>query len=170
MSGALALILAASLLGLIVGLCYLYASRKRAGRLVPAVLLVAMAVGVYHMTAPDSLETKGPVEETVAVMFCYFAMVLGMFAEYGYSQAEKGAKRLAFDPMEFLMPLFASPIVFIPLLTITTDISMGGAFTKSKLMVYLVAFQNGFFWKGFFEERRTKASGLRPEASGLSQP
>jgi len=48
--------------------------------------------------------------------------------------------------------------VFILLLTITTDVSLSGAFKKSKLMVYLVAFQNGFFWKSFFEERRQKAT------------
>ena len=67
--------------------------------------------------------------------------------------------------MVFLMPIFASPIVFIPLLTITSDVAMGGgAFTKSKLMVYLVAFQNGFFWKGFFDKARHKAQGTRLEA------
>jgi hypothetical protein len=53
------------------------------------------------------------------------------------------------------MPIFASPIVFIPLLTLTTDEALaGGAFTRAKLMVYLVAFQNGFFWRNFFEQRR----------------
>ena len=36
------------------------------------------------------------------------------------------------------------------------------AFTKAKLMVYLVSFQNGFFWKSFFE-RRQKA--VEQEAS-----
>jgi len=102
----------------------------------------------------DTVESKGTVDETAPVVFCYLAMLLGMFAEYGYSQAEHGHTKLTFALMDFLMPIFASPIVFIPLLTITADMSDGGAFTRSKLMVYLVAFQNGFFWKSFFEQRR----------------
>jgi hypothetical protein len=37
----------------------------------------------------------------------------------------------------------------------------GGAFTRAKLMVYLVAFQNGFFWKKLFEQRRRALSDAR---------
>ena len=109
------------------------------------------------------MESKGTIDETGPVVFCYLAMLLGMFAEYGYSQAEHGHTRLTFVLMDFLMPVFASPIVFIPLLTITADMAEGGAFTRSKLMVYLVAFQNGFFWKSFFEQRRkaVQDGGLR---------
>ena len=49
----------------------------------------------------------------------------------------------------------AAQTAFIPLLTLTSEVAIGGAFTRAKLMVYLVAFQNGFFWKSFFEQRRT---------------
>ena len=31
---------------------------------------------------------------------------------------------------------------------------VGRATTQGKLMVYLVAFQNGFFWKSFFEQQK----------------
>jgi len=35
-------------------------------------------------------------------------------------------------------------------------------FPLMKLMVYFVAFQNGFFWKSFFEQRRKAVEeGLR---------
>ena len=85
--------------------------------------------------------------------------VMIMMAEYGYAQAERGRKKFKFELVTFMMPVFASPIVFIPLLTLTTDEAMaGGAFTRVKLMVYLVAFQNGFFWKSFFEQRRLAAA------------
>ena len=99
----------------------------------------------------------GAIQEVVATALCYAAMLLGMIAQYFYKQAERGDKKLSFEPLEFLMPIFASPIVFIPLLTITSDLALTGAFTKGKLMVYLVAFQNGFFWKSFFEQRRKAA-------------
>ena len=89
--------------------------------------------------------------------FCYLSMVFGMVAQYYYKQAQRGDKTFTFEPLEFLMPIFASPIVFIPLLTITSDMAFSGAFSKSKLMVYLVAFQNGFFWKSFFGQRQKQA-------------
>jgi hypothetical protein len=109
-----------------------------------------------------TVETKGPAQEAIAVVFCYAAMLLGMIAQYGYSQAERGRKRFKFEAMQFMMPVFASPIVFIPLLTITADMPLGGAFTRAKLMVYLVAFQNGFFWKSFFEQRREIVTEAHP--------
>jgi hypothetical protein len=85
-------------------------------------------------------------------------MPLGMMAEYGYAKAERGETTFTFELMPFLMPISACPIVVLPLLTLTTgDAMVGGAFTRAKLMVYFVAFHNGFFWKGFFEQRRMAA-------------
>jgi len=86
------------------------------------------------------------------------------FVAYVYAQAEKGQERLTFAPMTFLMPILASPIVFIPLLTIAAEVNSPGILSQSKLMVYLVAFQNGFFWKSFFEQRRREsAEGARAQ-------
>jgi hypothetical protein len=152
------MILTLSLAGLIACVAHLEFRRHRDRRFLPGILMLTFALALFVFARADSVETKGPLEEMVPVVFCYVAMLLGMVAEYGYRQAEQGRKRFRFELMEFLMPVFASPIVFIPLLTITTDMSLGGAFTKSKLMVYLVAFQNGFFWKSFFEQRRRKAA------------
>jgi hypothetical protein len=148
------ILLAGSLIGLIIGVAAIELRRGKSRRVLPGILIIAFAVGVFLLTRPANVETKGAVDETAGVVFCYGAMLLGMFAEYGYRQAERGETRFKFELMQFLMPVFASPIVFIPLLTITDDLPLGGAFTKAKLMVYLVAFQNGFFWKSFFEQRR----------------
>ena len=74
------------------------------------------------------------------------------------------APAAAFKPIEFLMPIFASPIVFIPLLTISSDAAMNGPFTQARLMVYLVAFQNGFFWKNFFDEKKPRVLAAPAEA------
>jgi len=129
--------------------------------MVASIILIGMALGVYWLSRPEAVETKGNTDATIAIIFSYLAMLLGMVAEYGYSRAGHGPKPFKID-MELLMPIFASPIVFIPVLTITSDMPVGGAFTKSKLMVYLVAFQNGFFWKSFFEERRQIAVSNLP--------
>ena len=153
MSFALILIVFASLLGLALGVAYVDLGR-RPRRYRATVALLAVALGVFAFALRDTVESKGTIDDTTPVVFCYLAMLVGMFAENGYSQAARGHTRLTFVLMDFLMPVFASPIVFIPLLTITADMAQGGAFTRSKLMVYLVAFQNGFFWKSFFEQRR----------------
>jgi hypothetical protein len=142
----------------IIGANCLEVVRSQVMRALVTLAMAVLAGAIFPLAFPDpDIEFKGPAtQETVAVGFCYFSMLLGMAAQYCYKQVERGDTKFTFEPMEFLMPIFASPIVFIPLLTLTTDIALSGPFTKSKLMVYLVAFQNGFFWKSFFEERRQK--------------
>jgi drug/metabolite transporter (DMT)-like permease len=167
MSRALATVLMLSVLGLLMNLIYVDLVASRRKRFGPSTLLLLVAAAIYASAFSSDIESKGAVQESVAVVFCYLSMVLGMVAQYCYGQAERGAEKLTFKPMEFLMPIFASPIVFIPLLTITADIALSGAFTKSKLMVYFVAFQNGFFWKSFFERRRREMVGAVPAALKL---
>ena len=163
MSDLLAVILIFSLVLLVLELAYRVFTR-RVG-LLPRTLVVLAASWVVYAVAPSAMQTRGASDEIVAIAICYMSMVFGMMAEYGYAQAERGNKRLEFDIMSFMMPIFASPIVFIPLLTLTSEVAIGGAFTRPKLMVYLVAFQNGFFWKSFFEQRRAEA-----KIAALSEP
>jgi preprotein translocase subunit SecG len=156
MSDLFAVILTVSLALLVVELAYRVFTKR--GGLLPRTLVILAGGWVVYALAPKAVQTRGSSDEIVAIVFCYFSMVLGMMAEYGYVQAERGNKKFEFDLMSFLMPIFASPIVFIPLLTLTSEVAIGGAFTRPKLMVYLVAFQNGFFWKSFFEQRRAEAA------------
>jgi hypothetical protein len=166
MSDLLAVILVFSLVLLVLELAY--RTVMRGGSLLPRTMVVLAAGWVVYAVAPSAMQTRGSSDEIVAIVLCYLSMVFGMMAEYGYAQAERGNKRLEFDFMSFLMPIFASPIVFIPLLTLTSEVAMGGAFTRPKLMVYLVAFQNGFFWKSFFEQRRAESKvTARSEPSAL---
>ena len=166
MSHTLAAILTVSLVLLVLELAYRAVTKR--GGLLPRALVVLGAGWVVYALAPRALQTRGASDEIVAIAFCYLSMVLGMMAEYGYVQAERGNRRFEFNVMSLLMPIFASPIVFIPLLTLTSEVAMGGAFTRAKLMVYLVAFQNGFFWKSFFEQRRVEAkSAVRGEPAPL---
>lgn len=161
MSELFALILTVSLALLVLDLAYRVFTKG--SRLLPTALVVAGAAWVVYALVPEAMQTRGASDEIVSIVFCYMSMVLGMMAEYGYAQAERGRRKLEFDLMSFLMPIFASPIVFIPLLTLTSEVAVGGAFTRPKLMVYLVAFQNGFFWKSFFEQRCAEAKAARTE-------
>jgi hypothetical protein len=143
------------------------ALRTRRPRVVTLTLLVvAVSAWIVYTVSPASTVTRGDESNGATLIISYVAMVLGMTAHYVYVQAERGARKLKFNWLSFVMPILASPIVFIPLVSLAGEVpSVGGAFTHAKLMVYLVAFQNGFFWKYFFDQRRqdpTPARTTRP--------
>ena len=142
----------------VMGAELVYRLFTRSARLLPRFVSMAAALAVVSLLAPRAVQARGSEDEAAAVVFCYGSMLLGMMAEYFYAQAERGRTKMEFKLLSFLMPVFASPIVFIPLLTLTSEVAVGGAFSRAKVMVYLVAFQNGFFWKSFFEQRRAAAA------------
>jgi membrane protease YdiL (CAAX protease family) len=124
--------------------------------------LIILGIGAFLLNRyfgfPQPIETYGPTEETIALVIAYLSMLIGMVAQYFYRQAESGRRRFKFRLAPFLMPVLISPIVFIPLLSIIQEMGFeGGAFTKSNIMLYFVAFQNGFFWKEIFERQQTVA-------------
>lgn len=165
MSATLAFIIKLSLLAVVAD--FIYRAVTRSAPLLPRALVVLCALAVAYALAPSAVQTRDGLDETAAIVLCYLAMVLGMAAQYFFAQAERGNKTFEFDWLTFLMPIFASPIVFIPLLTLTSEVAIGGAFTRAKLMVYLVAFQNGFFWKSYFEKRKSDPAVLVREVASV---
>jgi hypothetical protein len=170
MSDVAAFILIASAAILAIELLYRIGIRDKDARLLPRAIVVLGAAYLAYDLRPAPVEQMGTLDQAAAIVFCYGAMLLGMAAEYGYTiadRASRGEGQLKFDLATFLLPVFASPIIFIPLLTLTSELGTGGAFTRAHLMVYLVAFQNGFFWKQLFEQRRQAivASGARVPAA-----
>ncbi|MGH7597803.1 MAG: hypothetical protein ACREOI_15745 [bacterium] len=101
-------------------------------------------------------------QEVYLVIILYICMLLGMAAHYAYTRFEEPKrKRSKFDFGLFVAPIFASPIIFIPLLAAlqNADIDLT-QLTVPKTMVFFVAFENGFFWKEYFDHRRQqKAEG-----------
>jgi hypothetical protein len=56
-----------------------------------------------------------------------------------------------------LLPMLASPLVFIPLLGAFQNAPVDlMSLTLPKFMVFFVAFQNGFFWKEVVDNFRKK--------------
>ena len=134
-------------------------ARRRARALAGSTALAFLLWWIYSITFPSTVTTRGDGGAATLVV-SYFAMVLGMMAHYVYAKAERGETRLTIEWLPFLMPILASPIVFIPLVSIAGEVgTTGGVFTRARLMVYLVAFQNGFFWKHFFDARRSALPG-----------
>jgi hypothetical protein len=92
-------------------------------------------------------------------------MIGGMFAQYLYRYFERPLRhRQKWDWGCFVAPMFASPIVFIPLAAAfqNVDIDLTNPNLKlPQLMVFLVAFENGFFWKEHYDQKRKQlAKGI----------
>ena len=83
---------------------------------------------------------------------------MGMIAQYLYSwlgQPPSKRKTKRFDMGLFIAPIFTSPIVFIPLLAALQNAVVDlQNLTTPKMMLFLVAFENGFFWKEYFDHRQ----------------
>lgn len=82
----------------------------------------------------------------------YSSMILGMLSEYLYSRLSVPQRlRLPFDFGIFISPILISPILFVPLYETLSNVVTP---SKATGMLVLVAFENGFFFKGYFDQRR----------------
>lgn len=97
-----------------------------------------------------------PLVVTTALYLC---MVTGMLAQHLYFHFMRGkTSRPKWDWGIFLSPVLASPIVFIPLQGALQSAGIDlMAQPQPRIMLFLVAFENGFFWKDFFDRQRREA-------------
>jgi hypothetical protein len=104
---------------------------------------------------------KGPRNDLIIATALYICMLLGMFSQYIYRRFELPRRqRRKWDWGLFLAPVFASPIVFIPLFAAFSNAGIRlENLPGPRFMVFLVAFQNGFFWKEFFDKKQKEGTG-----------
>jgi cytochrome bd-type quinol oxidase subunit 2 len=85
-------------------------------------------------------------------------MLLGMFAQYLYRHFERPKRyRNKWDWGCFIAPIFASPIIFTPLAAAFQSVDIDLTKPNSKLpqlMIFFVAFENGFFWKEHYDRKQ----------------
>jgi hypothetical protein len=128
--------------------------------------LVALAVFSVFLNRwfgfpfPNPLVNKGSNDLKLAGAMA-FSMITGMFFQYLFSHFERPERyRPKWDWGCFIAPVFASPIIFIPLAgafsSADVDLTLN-RMTLPRLMIFLVAFENGFFWKAYFDLRRKEA-------------
>jgi hypothetical protein len=129
-------------------------------QIIALVLCLVLLRGLFDFpSVPKPLIDRGDDEEQQEVYFVivlYFCMLLGMGGQYLFNRFEHPeTERKKFDVGLFIAPVFASPIIFIPLLAAlqNADIDLV-RLTVPKTMVFFVAFENGFFWKAYFDQRR----------------
>ncbi len=105
----------------------------------------------FLTTAPVSKGESG--DDIYFIIVLYVIMLLGMVANYAYQRfSTEKSERKQWDFGLFLAPVFVSPIIFIPLLTAFQQQNSD----SPKMMLFLVAFQNGFLWKEYFDHKRRK--------------
>jgi hypothetical protein len=112
-------------------------------------------VALFRSTSQIQLKGDQP-HEGAFVVILYICMLAGMAANYLYGRfASPERSRQPFDLGNFLAPILVSPIVFIPLLGAFQSVYVDLAnLTATKLMIFFVTFENGFFWKEFFDNRQ----------------
>jgi hypothetical protein len=162
-----------SLIGSLFFFFYWFWKDRNLRRLVLQLLLLAGLVFVLHailgfpkalLRPEDATISKG--SEAAAAdwpiyVIAYLSMVAGMFCQYFYTLFSKeAAQRPLFDLGSFVAPLFVSPIIFVPLCSI---LGVGEHAETGRYMIFLVAFENGFFFKGYFDLRSHADHGpLKP--------
>ena len=104
---------------------------------------------------------KGDNNEVYFIIVLYVIMVLGMLASYAFQHFSKEkAGRKEWDIGLFLAPVFVSPVIFTPLLTAFQQAAatQQAGSNAPRMMMFLVAFQNGFLWKEYFDHKRKKVT------------
>ncbi len=139
-------------------------SARRIQAMVAIVVLVLYLVLLHFAFGFPSLPTdiaKGPGTDVRPLVLALFAcMLLGMGAEYLYHYLDAKPEERKFDWGGFVKPFLVSPLVFVPLAAslqaANVDLS---SFNIPLLMLYLVAFENGFLWRGYFARKLAQSQG-----------
>ena len=94
--------------------------------------------------------------ELAFILGLYVFMLVGMLAHSGYRRfVHPQIQKPPFDFGMFISPVFASTFVFIPLLaSLQNDATNLEGMVATKMMLFFVAFENGFLWKEYFDSRR----------------
>ena len=91
---------------------------------------------------------------------CFVVMIAGMICNvlhfhYRLPKGERDKVRIDWGGM--IVPFSVSPLVFIPIATLlhSANIDLANA-SIADIMSLCVAFQNGFFWKDIFDNRKKR--------------
>jgi hypothetical protein len=142
-----------------------YRGDKKVGLLVARLMALSAITVLFKVTLgfPFSLAGRGSEVGMQMLVALYISMGLGMVAQYLHRYLELPRdKRGGFDLGQFLAPVLVSPIVFIPLYAALVNSKVDfSAEPSARIMFLLVSFQNGFFWKEYFDSRSRKRVARR---------
>jgi hypothetical protein len=125
--------------------------------LVGCFLCFLIKCGLIVLPWHSGLQARGGnYVEWVLVVVLYMAMILGMLAHYAYVRFQRQRERRRKFDLGSSWPRFSSlRECFLPIASVlqAAEAVQAGA---SHFMLFLVAFENGFFWREFFENRLTR--------------
>jgi hypothetical protein len=127
-----------------------------------AIIVLVLYVAFLHFAfgfpsfpaefAKGATETQTDVGPLVLALFVF--MLLGMGAEYLYHYLDAKPEETKFDWRSFVKPFLVSPLVFVPLAASLQNAKVDlSSFNIPLLMLFLVAFENGFLWRGYFTRK-----------------
>ncbi len=161
----LTIVVGVSLLGLVVLLAL---SARNTGRwralAIELIAIAAFAVFLNRLfgfpSSPTGIVAMGKSDDFLLAGALFISMLAGMISQFLYRRFERPQRlRPNWDWGMFIAPVFASPIVFIPLLAAFQNANIDlKELTAPRLMIFFVAYQNGFFWKEFFDRKQREES------------
>jgi hypothetical protein len=120
------------------------------------VLYIALLHFAFGFPSLQDAVAKGKAETGTGplVLALFVFMILGMGAEYLYHYLDSNPKEVSFDWRAFIKPFLVSPMVFVPLAASLQNAQVDlSSFNIPLLMLFLVAFENGFLWRGYFTRK-----------------
>jgi hypothetical protein len=131
-----------------------------------AIIVLALYGILLHFAfgfpLPPDVSAKGESEVDVRpmVLALFLFMLLGMGAEYLYHYLDSKPGETKFEWRSFVKPFVVSPLVFVPLAASLQNAKVDlSHFDIPLLMLFLVAFENGFLWRGYFTRKLAQPQG-----------
>jgi len=157
------LFLVLSILGL--GLILLLTLVKKRGSRTLVIQVLVLTVyalilnGVFGFTKPAHIKARGSTEEIALIGSVYLFSILGIVAQVLSTRMQlPEIDWPRFEVRSLVASVLASTIIVIPLMTVFDSESLKlGQWGGPRFVIFFVAFQNGFFWKDYFD----KLSGAR---------
>lgn len=146
-------------------------ARGRRGGAIAGLAALALYLVLLHFlmgfpSLPGQAASKGAGEgaggagSAPLVLAMFLCMMLGMGAEYVYHYLDGKAGERKFDWGSFCKPFLVSPLVFVPLAASLENAQVDvSRFSVPVMMLFLVAFENGFLWRGYFARKLAEAGG-----------
>ena len=118
-----------------------------------AILILIFLVLKFYFNFPSSVEPRSGIDQW-DMLLLYILTLLGMVAHYFYDKLTHEGEDFKFSFKGFIRPLIVSPLIFYPLLSLFDLCNFELNFTTpAGIIMYFIAFQNGYFWKSFFERQ-----------------
>ncbi|HEX4809558.1 MAG TPA: hypothetical protein VH325_11550 [Bryobacteraceae bacterium] len=133
-------------------------ARRAQGAFAIIVLLLYLSLLHFAFRFPslsNNLSKGGAQDASGPLVLALFSfMLFGMLVEYLVQYLNAKPRKRQFDWGSFFTPILISPMVFMPLVASLQNVNVElSHFSIPLLMLFLVAFENGFLWRGYFARK-----------------